>query len=128
MSVFNKYREFEQYFEKELKRTPQDFIVMKYKAGSNPNAVQYLYEIVSAEIGKKNRVQVAPFEYYYKQLLKNGLIQLGYKAANQEKVLDNSAIKVCRRELLPMIGDVSFGKFFHNELDGLFQNKEFMAL
>ena len=94
MSVFNKYREFEQYFEKELKTTPQDFIVMKYKAGSSPNAVQYLYEIVSAEIGKKNRVQVAPFEYYYKQLLKNGLIQLGYKAANQEKVLDNSAIKV----------------------------------
>lgn len=126
MSVFNKYREFEQYFEKELKTTPQDFIVMKYKAGSSPNAVQYLYEIVSAEIGKKNRVQVAPFEYYYKQLLKNGLIQLGYKAANQEKVLDNSAIKVCRRELLPMIGDVSFGKFFYNELDGLFQNKEFM--
>lgn len=53
MSVFNKYREFEQDFEKELKRTPQDFIVMKYKAGSSPNAVQYLYEIVSAEIGKK---------------------------------------------------------------------------
>lgn len=45
---------FETAFEKRLGQTPVDYLVNKIQGGSNISSIEYLFDIISAEIAMKN--------------------------------------------------------------------------
>ena len=47
-------------------RTPTEFILPKIEAGSSEDAVSYLFNIVAAEVSKKNNCKFFDFDFFYK--------------------------------------------------------------
>ena len=45
---------FETAFEKKLGQTPVDYLISKIQGGSSVSSIEYLFDIVSAEIAMKN--------------------------------------------------------------------------
>ncbi len=58
---------FEAAFEKALGQTPVDYLVGKIKNGSSLSSIEYLFDIISAEIAVKNNCVCKGFAYYYLQ-------------------------------------------------------------
>ena len=56
---------FETAFEKELGQTPVDYLISKIQGGSPVSAIEYLFDIVSAEIAMKNNCVYKGFAYYH---------------------------------------------------------------
>ena len=58
---------FEKAFERKLEQTPVDYLVGKIQSGSSVSSVEYLFDIVSAEIAMKNNCACKGFAYYYEK-------------------------------------------------------------
>lgn len=56
---------FETAFEKRLGQTPVDYLVNKIQGGSNISSIEYLLDIISAEIAMKNHCVCKGFAYYH---------------------------------------------------------------
>ena len=60
---------FEKAFLERLDRYPTDFVMDKIQSGSDIGSVRYLYEILSAEIARKNNCICVDFDIYYAKAL-----------------------------------------------------------
>lgn len=58
-------RVFETAFEKKLGQTPVDYLISKIQNGSSVSSIEYLFDIVSAEIATKNNCVCKGFAYYH---------------------------------------------------------------
>ena len=58
---------FETAFEKKLGQTPVDYLTNKIQGGSSISSIEYLFDIVSAEIAMKNNCVCKGFAYYYEK-------------------------------------------------------------
>lgn len=56
---------FETAFEKQLGKFPTEYLVEKIQSGSDFASIEYLFDIVSAEIARKNHCVCKGFAYYY---------------------------------------------------------------
>ena len=56
---------FETAFRKRLGQSPTDYLVGKIQSGSSVSSVEYLFDIVSAEIAAKNHCERKGFAYYH---------------------------------------------------------------
>ena len=56
---------FETAFRKRLGQSPTDYLVGKIQSGSSVSSVEYLFDIVSAEIAAKNHCECKGFDYYH---------------------------------------------------------------
>ena len=56
---------FETAFRKRLGQSPTDYLVGKIQSGSSVSSVEYLFDIVSAEIAAKNHCECKGFAYYH---------------------------------------------------------------
>lgn len=56
---------FETAFEKWLGKSPSEYLVEKIQSGSDLASIEYLFDIVSAEIARKNYCVCKGFAYYY---------------------------------------------------------------
>ena len=56
---------FETAFRKRLGQSPTDYLVGKIQSGSSVSSVEYLFDIVSAEIASKNHCECKGFVYYH---------------------------------------------------------------
>ena len=56
---------FETAFQKRLGQSPTDYLVGKIQCGSSVSSVEYLFDIVSAEIAAKNHCECKGFDYYH---------------------------------------------------------------
>lgn len=58
---------FETAFEKKLGQTPVEYLTNKIQGGSYRSSIEYLFDIVSAEIAMKNNCVCKGFAYYYEK-------------------------------------------------------------
>lgn len=58
-------RVFETAFEKKLGQVPVDYLISKIQNGSSVSSIEYLFDIVSAEIATKNNCVCKGFAYYH---------------------------------------------------------------
>ena len=58
---------FETAFEKKLGQTPVEYLTNKIQGGSSRSSIEYLFDIVSAEIAMKNNCVCKGFAYYYEK-------------------------------------------------------------
>ena len=58
-------------FKKRLGRTPNEYINEKLKNGSRFEDVEYLFNIVAAEISNQNNCKFFEFDYFYKNDIPN---------------------------------------------------------
>lgn len=56
---------FEEAFEKSLDQHPADYLIEKLQCGSSVSSVEYLFEILSADITMKNNCICKGFDYYH---------------------------------------------------------------
>ena len=56
---------FETAFQKKLGQTPADYLISKIQSGSSISSIEYLFDIVSAEIAMKNYCVCKGFAYYH---------------------------------------------------------------
>ena len=56
---------FETAFQKKLGQTPVDYLISKIQSGSSISSIEYLFDIVSAEIAMKNYCVCKGFAYYH---------------------------------------------------------------
>ncbi len=56
---------FEAAFRKRLGQSPTDYLVGKIQSGSAASSIEYLFDIISAEIAAKNHCECKGFAYYY---------------------------------------------------------------
>lgn len=56
---------FETAFEKRLGQTPEDYLICKIQSGSYMSSIEYLFDIISAEIAMKNNCVCKGFAYYH---------------------------------------------------------------
>lgn len=56
---------FEDAFEKSLGQHPADYLIEKLRGGSTVSSIEYLFEILSADIAMKNHCTSKGFNYYY---------------------------------------------------------------
>ena len=56
---------FENAFEKKLGQTPVDYLTDKMQGGSPASSIEYLFDIISAEIAMKNNCVCKGFAYYH---------------------------------------------------------------
>lgn len=56
---------FEDAFEKNLGQHPVDYLIEKLQGGSSVSSVEYLFEILSADIAMKNNCICKGFDYYH---------------------------------------------------------------
>ena len=56
---------FEDAFEKNLGQHPADYLIEKLQGGSSVSSVEYLFDILSADIAMKNHCTCKGFDYYY---------------------------------------------------------------
>ena len=56
---------FEEAFEKSLGQHPADYLIEKLQGGSSVSSVEYLFEILSADIAMKNNCICKGFDYYH---------------------------------------------------------------
>ena len=54
-------------FEKKLGQTPVEYLTNKIQGGSSRSSIEYLFDIVSAEIAMKNNCVCKGFAYYYEK-------------------------------------------------------------
>ena len=57
---------FETAFQKRLGQSPTDYLVGKIQSGSSVSSIEYLFDIVSAEIAAKNHCVCKGFAYYHR--------------------------------------------------------------
>lgn len=117
------------YFDK-FQQTPVDFIKTKYQVGSDRDAVEYVYELNAGNIALEHDLPTVPFSYYYDILQKDGFFVEEFDTSeptleNNEFKPDLDTIKICQRELLRFVNDVSFGRYFCDELNELFPDEAF---
>lgn len=56
---------FETAFQKQLGQCPTDYLVGKIQSGSDLSSIEYLFDILSAEIARKNNCVCKGFGYYH---------------------------------------------------------------
>lgn len=56
---------FEDAFEKSIGQHPADYLIEKLRGGSSVSSIEYLFDILSADIAMKNRCTSKGFDYYY---------------------------------------------------------------
>ena len=56
---------FETAFEKKLGQTPIDYLISKVQGGSSVSSIEYLFDVISAEIAMKNNCVCKGFAYYH---------------------------------------------------------------
>ena len=56
---------FEDAFEKNLGQHPADYLIEKLQGGSSVSSIEYLFDILSADIAMKNHCTCKSFDYYY---------------------------------------------------------------
>ena len=56
---------FEDAFEKNLGQNPVDYLIEKLQGGSSVSSVEYLFDILSADIAMKNNCICKGFDYYH---------------------------------------------------------------
>ena len=54
-------------FEAQFKRAPMQYIDRKINSGSRIEDVEYLFNLISAEVSKKNKCKFYSFDYFYKK-------------------------------------------------------------
>ena len=59
---------FERAFESRIGQTPVDYLINKIQGGSSVSSIEYLFDIVSAEIAAKNNCVCKGFAYYYSKV------------------------------------------------------------
>ncbi len=60
---------FEAMFQRRLGQLPTEYLVEKIQGGSNLASIEYLFDIVSAEIAAKNHCLCKGFDYYHAKAL-----------------------------------------------------------
>ena len=56
---------FEDAFEKTLGQHPADYLIEKLQGGSSVSSIEYLFDILSADIAMKNHCTSKGFDYYH---------------------------------------------------------------
>lgn len=56
---------FEEAFEKNLGQHPADYLIEKLQGGSSVSSIEYLFDILSADIAMKNHCTSKGFDYYH---------------------------------------------------------------
>ena len=56
---------FEDAFEKSLGQHPADYLIEKLRGGSSVSSIEYLFDILSADIAMKNNCTCKGFDYYH---------------------------------------------------------------
>ena len=65
LAVSKNPKVFEDAFEKNLGQHPADYLIEKLQGGSSVSSIEYLFDILSADIAMKNHCTSKGFDYYY---------------------------------------------------------------
>ena len=97
---------FETAFEKKLGQTPIDYLINKIQSGSAVSSIEYLFDIVSAEIAMKNNCVCKGFAYYYAKAQER-IAAMKKRAVHNKLVRDRipeiieASGRICITEVLP---------------------------
>ena len=97
---------FETAFEKKLGQTPVDYLTNKIHGGSSISSIEYLFDIVSAEIAMKNNCVCKGFAYYH-VMAQERINAMKKRTVHNKLVRDRipeiiaSSGKTCVTEVLP---------------------------
>ena len=115
----NKNTAFEDAFEKKLGRNPISYITEKLENQSDIHAIRYTFDILSAEIERKNHCKSPGFDYYYEKA-KATLTTTSFSTPKlQLSVSKTFAVS-------QLIGKERFTQNYGYLLYALASNKEFM--
>ena len=97
---------FETAFQKKLGQTPMDYLVSKIQNGSSISSIEYLFDIVSAEIAMKNHCVCKGFAYYHTKAQEKIIAMKKHTVHNKlvrdripEIIADSG--RICITEVLP---------------------------
>ena len=123
----NQKATFEKAFLAKIGQTPADFVFAKLSVGSDPKAVQYLYDITAAEVCRYNKCTPVPFSVLNceatKQLQENKQKMQERESRSSSQHLNRIAI--CKREFLNRTGTQPFGSAHATDLDLLYDDPTF---
>ena len=97
---------FETALQKKLGQTPMDYLVSKIQNGSSISSIEYLFDIVSAEIAMKNHCVCKGFAYYHTKAQEKIIAMKKHTVHNKlvrdripEIIADSG--RICITEVLP---------------------------
>ena len=118
---------FENAFITRLGKSPVDFICTKLSVGTDESAVEYLYDIIAAEIARKNNCAPIPFDgYYTTALAKINFKQRPFVPQPRQNI--ESKIKICQREFLNNVDGRPFGGMCARQMDLLYCNNDICSV
>lgn len=97
---------FETAFEERLGQTPVDYLVNKIQGGSDISSIEYLFDIISAEIAMKNHCVCKGFAYYHPKAQKRINVMKRHTVHNKlvrdriPEIIEASG-RTCITEVLP---------------------------
>ena len=97
---------FEAAFQKRLGESPTDYLVEKIRSGSDLASIEYLFDIVSAEIAMKNHCECKGFAYYHTKAqerinaMKKHMVYNKLVRDRIPEIIETSG-KTCVMEVLP---------------------------
>lgn len=116
-------KKFEDRFQERLGRSPAEYLLEKLESGSERRSIEYLYDIVSAEISQQSQSKAPAFHVYYDKAVaeferrKRTVPQ--QKGTEQKQRSVKEKIMACQQEFVEKQGTRPFGGAYDFELQAL---------